>query len=282
MSSKDDIFFRIKENYNKAIGLCKTEPLGSEAAKSEVICGIEQTMEQPIALRPNPRRLIRNVPDEDEDPMASMEKQMCGCRLTAMIMFVMALLDIDTPNGKLFLEKYTKLINDPIIKKIMGSGFNESEFANINKKIPNILPSIPNLYIVQILKMINWPGVGNFYTPVHSFIVNINTIGNCYVLSSWFDGGESQATPVVYNELGFYDLQQMLIPTNLHIKEITNKLFGQDNNLEGNLLVLFLSKELFTSSLKGGKKRNKSKRKKRKKGKKDKSKRRNKRKTKRK
>ena len=272
MASKDNIFLRIKENYNSAIELCETAPLSAAAAKSKVICGIEQTVSQPIAGRPSARRLLRERVDEDEEPMASMEKQMCGCRLTAVVMFVMVLLEKDTPTGKRFLKAHQKLIENPIIKEIVGSGFKESRLVEINETIPNILPEIPNLYIVQVLKMINWPGVGNFYTPVHSFIVNFDASGMCYVLSSWYSGGETSATPVIYNELGFYDLQTMLLPENVSSKETTDKLFGEGNHLEGNLVVLFLGKELFPSLLKGGKKRKSKKKKKTKRKKKRKTK----------
>ena len=261
-------FFSIPKmvtNYNDAIQTCELDSLSANASSNPVICGLETIMQEPISSRLKVKD--DRVLEDDEEEKPHMSKTMCGCRLTARVMFVMLILGITQPSGENFRETYNHLFeSDPsnVVNTIMGKGLNMSEINSImNGRVSNVtlyLTPSSSLFIVQILKYINWLGS---YSPVHSFIVRSLGDGSCQVLSSWFAGGDTMATPILEKTLSCEELNQRLQPQYLLDETNTNFLFGQRNNLDGNLKTIFIAKEAIIPSMTGGRK-NKTKKNKRK------------------
>jgi hypothetical protein len=261
-------FFSIPKmvtNYNDAIETCELDSLSANASSNPVICGLETIMQEPISSRLKVKE--DRVLEDDEEEKSHMSKTMCGCRLTARVMFVMLILGIAQPSGKNFIEIYNHLFeSDPsnVVNTIMGRGLNMSEINSINSgQVSNVtlyLTPSSDLFIVQILKYIDWLGS---YSPVHSFIIRNLGDGSCQVLSSWFAGGDTMATPILEKTLSCEELNQRLQPQNLLDETNTNFLFGQGNNLDGNLVTIFIAKEAIIPLTTGGRK-NKTKKNKRK------------------
>lgn len=250
-------------NYNEAIKMCEVNPLSAQASSNKTICGIQNVINQPVAERLKPKPFL--IKDEDEDEKSPMSKTMCGCRLTAKVMFVMIILGITNPSGKDFIETYNHLFeSEPlnVVNTIMGGGLNKTEIESIMMgQVPNVTISLidsdSDLFIVQILKYNEW--MHNPF-PVHSFIIKKLANGKCQVLSSWFAGGDTLATPIISNTLSCEELNERLKPENLLNDDNTNFLFGQGNNLNGNLVTIFISKDAIISLKRGGRK-NKTKKK---------------------
>ena len=92
-----------------------------------------------------------------------MHKSMCGCRLTARVIFVMLLLGINEPSGTPFMEKYKSLFSTghPNITNIIMDGLNVKQISEIHEgSVQNVYSYLPpqtsNLFIVQILKYIDF------------------------------------------------------------------------------------------------------------------------------
>ena len=261
----------IINTYNEAIKVCQYTPYDHNSATNPTVCGIEQIIEQPIAHRLKERRPVIQYEDEERSPLY---KSMCGCRLTARVVFVMLLLGINEPSGIPFMEKYESLFSmrhQNITNMIMG-GLNVKQISDINnglyKNIHSyLLPKTSNLFIVQILKHGYRDSPNKFY-PVHSFIVMIYPDNMCGVVSSWYSGDDSVATSITYNKIPFEELQQVLRPDEgLLNNKYTDILFGEGNNLEGILEIVFVPKEAIIDEMKlrAGAKRARKKRKKKKK-----------------
>lgn len=243
------------DNYNSAIQTCEIDSLSAYASSNPVICGLETIMQEPISSRLKVKNVVL---EEDGEEKPHMSKTMCGCRLTAKVMFVMIILKINQPSGKNFIDTYNHLFeSEPsnVVNTIMGRGLNIGEITSISRgQIPNLTLSLTpssDLFIVQILKHIDWM---NSYSPVHSFIVKNLGNGNCQVLSSWFAGGDTMATPILEKTLSCEELNKRLEPQNLLDEKNTNFLFGQGNNLDGNLVTIFIAKEAIITSKSGGRK----------------------------
>ena len=275
----EDSVLNIKDTYNKAIEVCQYSPYSYSSATNPTVCGIEQIIGRTVADGVREKYISIQPQDEDEQ-INPMHKSMCGCRLTARVIFVMLLLGINEPSGTPFMEKYKSLFSTehPNITNIIMDGLNVKQISEIHGgSVQNIYSYLPpqtsNLFIVQILKYIDF--LQNYY-PVHSFIVMIYPDNMCGVVSSWYSGDDSVATPIIYNKIPFEELQYVLKPNEgLLNNDYTDMLFGKGNNLEGNLETIFISKEAIIGEegLGGGggrRKRTKKKRKKRKKGKKTK------------
>jgi hypothetical protein len=260
-----DLIDSMITNYNEAIKICKKDPLGS-AASNETVCGIQKIIKQNVSDRLRVRESSTRRDDDDDDDNPHMFQTMCGCRLTARVMFVMIILGISELKGS-FFDTYSDLFDSEpsnIVNTIMGRGLNKTEIESIMRgQVPNVALSLTpssDLFIVQILKYIEWWGG---YSPVHSFIIKNLGNGNCQVLSSWFAGGDTLATPIISNTLSCEELNERLKPENLLNDENTNFLFGQGNNLNGNLVTIFISKDAIVPPSEGGRK-NKTKKNKRK------------------
>ena len=272
----EESVLNIKDTYNKAIEVCQYSPYSYSSATNPTLCGIEQIIGRTVADGVREKYISIQPQDEDEQ-INPMHKSMCGCRLTARVIFVMLLLGINEPSGTLFMEKYESLFSTEhpnITNRIMGilnikqiSEIHGGLWSHIYSYLP---PQTSNLFIVQILKYIDF--LQNYY-PVHSFIVMIYPDNMCGVVSSWYSGDDSVATSITYNKIPFEELQYVLTPDEgLLNNDYTDILFGKGNNLEGNLETIFISKEAIIgeAGLGGGggrRKRTKKKRKKRKKGK---------------
>ena len=245
-----DLIDSMITNYNEAIKICKKDPLGS-AASNETVCGIQKIIKQNVSDRLRVRESSTRRDDDDDDDNPDMFQTMCGCRLTARVMFVMIILGISELKGS-FFDTYSDLFDSEpsnIVNTIMGRGLNKTEIESImGGQVPNVALSLTpssDLFIVQILKYIEWTGA---YSPVHSFIIKNLGNGNCQVLSSWFAGGDTLATPIISNTLSCEELNERLKPENLLDNNNTNFLFGQGNNLNGNQVTIFISKDAIVSS----------------------------------
>ena len=244
--------------YNDAIELCKKEPTGAKASENPTICGIQNIIEQPVANRLKLKPFLIRGEDDDEDE-ASMAQIMCGCRLTAKVLFVMITLKIFEPIGQKFIEEYKNLFETSnIVNTIMGKGLNESKISEIKRgEVSGVSLDLTSsdLFIVQILKYIDWMDT---YSPVHSFIINKNS-GHCQVLSSWYAGGDTEATPIISNILSCDELNERLQPENLLDNDNTDFLFGPRNNLNGKLVIIFISADAIIPKTDGGRKGKKRK-----------------------
>ena len=94
-------------HYNSAIQTCEIDTLSEDASSNQVICGLETIMQEPISSRLKVKD--DRVLEEDEEEKPHMSKTMCGCRLTARVMFVMLILGINEPSGKDFIDTYNEL-----------------------------------------------------------------------------------------------------------------------------------------------------------------------------
>jgi len=311
---EDNIFSRIESNYNEAIDLCKKNNyLGNCTSTNEFCCVFKKILgyntSKPLAKRPLAKR--RRVgpaaarvaapadshdeasTDSDDDPPDPLHKNMCSCRLSAMIMFTMLKLNQDTPTGDIFFKEYYKIRDTHLINNLMypknlrghnvslGEGNAYYKNKTFESTIPTILPKHPDLYIVQILQVNVTDGA---IGPVHSFIVKVDVSTNvdvspvCHVLSAWND--DEKAIPPTYKIFDFNTLQKMLESYRFHgekkegeqiewleiKKERCEELFGTGTSLGENLIVLFLNESLILNkglssspSYRGGKKKLKTK-----------------------
>ena len=244
----------IISTYNEAITMCQYDSHDYITSTNPTLCGIEQIMEQPIAHRLRGQQY-------DREPM---HKTMCGCRLTARLIFTMIILGVYEPTPSV-IKTYDELFSmkqSNIVNTIMGKGLKNKQISDINKGLfQNIYSNLPltkpNLFIVQILKYVE---EFKIYTPVHSFVVILYEDNMCEVLSSWFS--DEYATPIIYNKLSLEELQYILTPQGLLNDHFTNFLFA--NNLDGILETIFISMEAITDEqrLIGGSKKNKNKKRK--------------------
>ena len=246
-----DQILKIKQTYNEAITMCYEDPHSDIASTNKTICGIEQIIDHPIAKRTRDINYFKYV-DDDEDPVP-MYKSMCGCRLTSFVIFVMLLLNISIPSGLKFQDTYEKLYSrvSPIIRKILDGPLLFRHIREIKSwQLLNIyiyptLQSTSDIYIVNIYKYIE--DLGSYHT-MHSFIVRnilVDSKKLCEVISSWYSGADSPATPLIYNRFPFDELQVLLTPEYLLNHEVTTKLFGENNNFTPDSLLqpIFIAKE---------------------------------------
>ena len=113
----DILFHNITVNYNQAIELCRN-PMSYNSLTSEYVCGIEHVLGKKVTDRlSNKGRPL----EYDEDPKVSIDKQMCGCRVSSTVVFTMIYLSkiygriIDQPVGSDFHNEYTRLFRSPKI-----------------------------------------------------------------------------------------------------------------------------------------------------------------------
>lgn len=273
----------IVEKYNEAIEIAKTEPLSVSASKNPIICSIETVIGNEIShrLRENDKT---NIDDDDDgdvrvrDP--PIHKSMCSCRMTTLVLFVMFYLNISIPSAPPFLDTYWSLkrnLSDNI--KLVHNGFiNLTQMKNLTtgKEDEDIkfrsdyysggmnrldLESFIDMNIVYIYKLIRGAG-GAYWGLMHSFIIRNNQKKDhpFELISSWCDVlGESPATGLIYNAFTFEDLQTILTPYSLLVKENSEKIFGKGNFFDreecsGKLTILFVSKDGLLKGLTAGSK----------------------------
>ena len=211
--SYDSLFNKITLNYNKAIELCK-DPMSYNALTSEYVCGIEIVLGKKVTDRLSNKHKVLAY---DEDPKVSIDKQMCGCRVSATVIFTMIHLSmkhkliIDKPVGSFFHDEYTKLFRSQhinIVNQIVGVGITKDDFQHIGeKKYDGIFSDLSKinstgLFLVQILKLVDYPfdygdkKESHHYTTQHTFVLYIEPSEQCTLLSSWFLTNSSLATPL--------------------------------------------------------------------------------------
>ena len=277
----------IVEKYNEAIKIAKTAPLSESASKNPIICGMETVIGNEVShrLRENDKT---NIDDDGDGRVRAhpIHKSMCSCRATALVLFVMFYLNISIPSGPFFLDTYRSLkrnLSDNI--KLVHNGYitlTQMENLTTGKGDEDIkfrsdyysggmdrldLESFIDMNIVYIYKLIPWGG-GATWDLMHSFIIRNNQEEDhpFELISSWWDGlGESPATGLIYNAFTFEDLQTILTPYSLLVKENSEKIFGKGNffdreDCSGKLTILFVSKDgLLKGLTAGSKKKKKSK-----------------------
>jgi hypothetical protein len=254
----------IIKSYNHAIDLCKSHPYSKNTAKDGVVCGIEQVLQQPVSKRLKTTKLQYS---EDESEY-EMHKTMCGCRLSATVIFVMLILKIKKPVGDRFSKLYNKIFinSNSFITKTIRIGLTNAERERVSEssesfeittkdserervsessesfEITTNITDGDKIYLVQILKRIN-SGYGVDFTPHHTFVI-VSDGNQCITISSWYSGDREPATPLIQNKIAFNDLQQMLTPDELINPENSQKLFGKKNILTGDIRVVYFSHKI--------------------------------------
>lgn len=246
----------IIETYNKII---KNKEQDLTFCDGSIVPLVETCLKQPISKR------LRRPLIVDGERDAEQYKKMCGCRLTAKLMFIIIkykLNPLNQDDNKQILELYNKIFLDnrtftekqKLVYDILGPGIKDTVMKDILKNIKDvdgISPVLKNdntLYIVQILQK-HWGTWG----PVHTFIVKNVGPNNFQIISSWFAGGEKdQATPILQETFTFQELKYGLQPDNLKIN--SEYLFGKGNKLSSinELAIVFISQEAISPSSSGG------------------------------
>ena len=237
-------------NYNNTIkGLCR-DPRHVSTIQNKMICSIENAMSQSIgeriSLLDNRRSGRRpRVPNSD-DIEESMYNLMCGCRLSAKVIFTMLYLGISMPNKNFDISYKQFFENDNHANNIISRGVNPE---HIEKFVLNDLrkykPDYGKLVIGQILKKSRDTGFN--FSPYHTFVIVINDI-KCNVLSSWFAGGKEH---LVTNKVkSFKELKEILTIESLLDEKVFSDLFGSGNKLifkddedESNYEILFITQK---------------------------------------
>jgi len=259
------------DKYNSSIEMCEDNPL----FVNSTICGIEDILNIPVAQKrkreTKSRNIYRNNLDSDEDDVeSSISERMCGCKLTAMVMFVMLYSNLQQPSGEKFKRNYDIFFNNEknnIINTIVNPGMMSTKLARVIDdisigKIKGVYLSLPTshrLFIVQVLRLVKngnvamtmkyGDGIYNVYGEVHSFIV-IKLKNRMYrVLSSWHAGTGASATPIISTDIDYNTLESYLRPENIN-KEEVNFLWGKNNNFgdDTELVTVFISEDTIINS----------------------------------
>jgi hypothetical protein len=264
-----DIAERIVEGYNKSIELCRKSPESRKASEDVTICGVEEVLKHPVAKR---TRSSSHLSSGDYEEPQSFDKLMCGCRLTSLVLFIMLILNISIPSGIKFHSLYGEIMSNlsPNVREII-SGYiprpkMEELISDGGQHIKSELEPDIDINIVNIFKYI--PGFE--YQSLHSFIIR-NNQGIYELISSWYSGGESSATPLIYKTFTFDELKRRLTCKSLLNKGNCEEIFGEGNYFEKDsiLKILFISKDGVLNGLtaKKHKKKKHTKRKKKRKSK---------------
>lgn len=276
-----DITERIVERYNKSIELCRKSPESKAASEDFTICGIEEVLKHPVAKR---TRMSSHVELEGDEETQSLDKLMCGCRLTSLVLFVMLILNISVPFGTKFHDLYRRIMGNlsPNIRVINEGYITHSKMKELirgdDEHIKSELEPDIDINIVNIFKYIR----GFEYQISHSFLIRYNHVHDIYeLISSWYSGGGSPATPLIYKTFELDELKGRLTLKSLLNKENCEEIFGKGNYFEEDsiLQILFISKDGVLNGLKKAQKKKSKKHKKKnhtKRKKKRKSKRKNK------
>lgn len=269
----DDQIRGMIRNYNDAIRVCRSDPTGHQASENKTICGMEKLMGHSVSNRLKNKEVATDDPEVDffsfKEPMHAM---MCGCRLTAAVMFLMIVRGLTLPVGNDFIEEYQRVFGSgrSIAATILEKGLHDVQLSYIEggrvSHISTTLPHDEGLWIVAILKH---EVSGSRWVPVHTFVLRITEAGHkCQILSTWYSGGNTKPSPITMRELESSELRTLLTPSSLQVRQNTEFLFGEGNSLAGDLLLVFLGKDaLLASQGVGGSRRkkrtrNKSKRRK--------------------
>ena len=254
-----DIAERIVERYNKSIELCRKSPESKAASEDFTICGIEEVLKHPVAKR---TRMSSHVELEGDEATQSLDKLMCGCRLTSLVLFVMLILNISVPFGTKFHDFYRRMMGNLSHNiRVINEGYitrskMEELIRGVDEHIKSELEPDIDINIVNIFKYI--PGFE--YQISHSFLIRYNHgHGNYELISSWYSGGGSPATPLIYKTFEFDELKGRLTFESLLNKKNCEEIFGKDNYFEEDsiLKILFVSKDGLLKGLTGRYKKNK-------------------------
>ncbi len=253
----EDLIEEIIFNYNNGVeGLC-IDPRDVSPRQNKMICSIENTISQSIgeriSLLDNRRSGRRSRVPNSDDIEESMYNLMCGCRLSAKVIFTMLYLGISMPN-KRFYKQYKQFFeNNNHANNIISRGVNRPE--DIKMFVLNDLRQYSPLYgklvIGQILKKSRDTGIN--FSPYHTFVIVINDNGSCNVLSSWFDGlsGAGGKEHLVTNKVkSFKELEEILTIESLLDEKVCSDLFGSGNKLiltgsetKSNYEILFITQK---------------------------------------
>ena len=256
----DDLIEEIIFNYNNAIeGLC-IDSRDLSPLQNKMICSIEnvlgQSIGQRISLIDHRRPGKQSREPNSDDIEENMFELMCGCRLSAKIIFTMLYLGISIPN-KMFYKKYKQFFEnhnyassifiygiraDDLIRNLPGPQRKIFVLNHLNQ----YSPIYGRMVIGQILKQTVDTGI--LFSPYHTFIIVINDDESCNVISSWFDGNKES---LVTNKVkSLEELQKMLTIESLLNEEVCAELFGEGNKLflsyresESNYEILFVTQK---------------------------------------
>ena len=237
----DGLIEEIIFNYNNANeGLC-IDPRDVSPVQNKMICAIENVMGQSIGQRISlidhrrPGRQSREPNSDDIEE--SMFELMCGCRLSAKVIFTMLYLGISIPN-KRFYKKYKQFFeNRNYASSILNDGIKENDLIRylpgprrsifVLNNLNQYSPMHGKIVIGQILKKSDVTGI--MFSPYHTFIIVINDDESCNVISSWFDG--SKESLVTNKVKSLEELQEMLTIESLLDEKVFSELFGEGNKL---------------------------------------------------
>lgn len=235
----------IVQSYNEAIERSQC-PTSKESSEDLTICGIETAINHNVSQRLRKKDILD---DEDDDEPEPFNKLMCGCRLTSLVLFVMFILNISTPSGSEFQNLYRKIRGNfsPNVREVVSGHISKRKMdeliEGVDQYIKSELESDCDVNIVYIYKLISTWGQKS-WSLVHSFIIR-NNHGKYELISSWYSGGESSATSLIYNTFTFDELKGTLTLESLLDRGKCEKIFGEGNYFEkdNDLVILFISKD---------------------------------------
>lgn len=231
-------FTSMVTNYNDAI-LGADDPVSLENPPKPTVLAVDKYLSQTVVSR---TKMKSGIPFAESNEPSKMSELMCGCRTTAKLIFIMIISGVYVPYGPEF-SKNSEFFEHmpPIIFYILEYGVTQKQLETLPENIYFELVPHHKLFIVQIYK--NFFDTGNLYSGLHTFVIyneDGNEDGLCHVFSSWFD---FKAAPIIYRQIPFHELTELLKLPNLLDDDNTNYLFG--NNLRGELAILFFPCEVF-------------------------------------
>jgi len=263
----EEIIKNIVREYNSGDEMCQRDPYGLPSSKHPFVVFTEHMGEQSICHRLRPSSYFPRPEDEDEQepPGASI----CGCRWTSKLVFTLLNLKTDIVSSKVydFYDKYFTFKQGRITNAmlyIIAFGFirNQSEYpydaesvVKIEEKkavMPGLyyeLPSLSNVYLIQLLKLHSPWG----WYPEHSFVVYVFSDEKATVISSWQNGTE-HSVPLTARDIPFEHLRAFLIELETDpspdVEETFEYLFGVPISLGEYRTIIFDSDFPVSSSTK--------------------------------
>ena len=231
----------IVQTYNSGIKTCAADGEYEDYGSKIAVCGIEKLLEHSIANRLTRRPSSR----KNTEPFS---KTMCGCRLTASVVFAMVELGLTVPAGSRFLELYRSLfLNDrsSITSRVLRGSVGPKMMDRIwENELPGITTYLPMHFdnTIVCIGHIGGDDTPGMYVPLHTFLV-VKTDTGGTIVSSWYAGGDQDAFPLRLVSMSAEALRGILVPYELRSPETIMQLFGVDKKLPSDLRLTFISRE---------------------------------------
>ena len=210
----------IVKKYRRSYERCRNNPVSEEAAGNNYITITEEMCHMGVSERLREESYAGHILEEDEEEREKQHIGMCGCRLTAKLMFMLLYLGTKNITKEVKKEIVKLYESENPVNLIINSGFTERRTRGIvGETIASIargefidgidysLPDEKGLYLVQILK-----NYGFGYQPFHTFVIYNNKKAKSYIITSWYSGGgEEEATELDYQEGPREDVSEFLL-----------------------------------------------------------------------